>query len=55
MHYFGQFTLSRFLSKLDESYEIEISKAGSVTVSAASLPDRPKVLVLPGTDLISPE
>jgi L-ascorbate metabolism protein UlaG (beta-lactamase superfamily) len=55
MHYFGQFTLSRFLSKLDESFEIEISRAGSVTVSAASLPERPKVLVLPGTDLISPE
>ena len=55
MHYFGQFTLSRFLGKLDESFEIEISKAASVTVSAANLPERPKVLVLPGTDLISPE
>ena len=55
MHYFGQFTLSRFLGKLDESFEVEISKAASVTVSAANLPERPKVLVLPGTDLISPE
>ncbi len=55
MHYFGQFTLSRFLSKLDESFEVEISKVGSITVSAASLPERPKVLVLPGADLISRE
>ena len=55
MHYFGQFTLSRFLSKLDESLEVEISRVGSITVSAASLPERPKVLVLPGADLISPE
>ena len=55
MHYFGQSTLLRFLSKLDESFEVEISKAGSITVSAASLPERPKVLVLLGADLISPE
>ena len=55
MHYFGQFTLSRFLGKLDESFEIEIGKTATVTVSAASLPGRPKVLVLPGMDLISPE
>ena len=55
MHYFGQFTLSRFLGKLDESFELEISRSASVSVSAASLPQRPKVLVLPGADLISPE
>lgn len=55
MHYFGRFTLSRFLSKLDEGFEVEISKTGSITISAANLPERPKVLVLPGADLISPE
>jgi L-ascorbate metabolism protein UlaG (beta-lactamase superfamily) len=55
MHYFGQSTLSRFLSKLDESFEVEISKVGSITISAASLPERPKVLVLPGADLAFPE
>jgi L-ascorbate metabolism protein UlaG (beta-lactamase superfamily) len=55
MHYFGQATLSRFLAKLDENFEVEIGKARSITVSAASLPERPKVLVLPGSDLISPE
>jgi L-ascorbate metabolism protein UlaG (beta-lactamase superfamily) len=55
MHYFGQFTLSRFLGKLDDSFEVEISKVPSITVSAASLPERPKVLVLPGADLVLPE
>jgi L-ascorbate metabolism protein UlaG (beta-lactamase superfamily) len=55
MHYFGHATLSRFLSKLDEGFEIEISKARSVTVSAATLPATPKVLVLPAFDLPSPE
>ena len=55
MHYFGQFTLSRFLSKLDEGFEIEISKTASITVSAASLPQQPKVVVLPGRDLVSPD
>lgn len=55
MHYFGQATLSRFLAKLDESFDVEISKARSITVSAASLPQRPKVLVLPpSSDLMSP-
>ena len=55
MHYFSQATLSRFLAKLDESFDVETTTARSVTVSAASLPQRPKVLVLPPTsDLMSP-
>jgi hypothetical protein len=55
MHYFGQATLSRFLAKLDESFNVEMSKVRSITVSAASLPAQPKVLVLPGIDLLSPQ
>lgn len=55
MHYFGQATLSRFLAKLDAGFEIEISKVPSVTVSAATLPATPKVLVLPGDGLMSPQ
>jgi L-ascorbate metabolism protein UlaG (beta-lactamase superfamily) len=55
MHYFGQATLSRFLSQLDESFDVEISKSPSVTISAASLPEKPKVLVLPGRDIIPPD
>jgi L-ascorbate metabolism protein UlaG (beta-lactamase superfamily) len=55
MHYFGEVTLSRFLSKMDESFDVDMSRTASITVSAASLPAKPKVLVLPGIDLISPE
>jgi L-ascorbate metabolism protein UlaG (beta-lactamase superfamily) len=52
MHYFGQATLSRFLTKLDESFDVEISKEASITVSAATLPQKPLVKVLPGAELI---
>ena len=55
MHYFGEVTLARFMSKMDESFDVDISQTASITVSAATLPARPKVLVLPGIDLISPE
>jgi L-ascorbate metabolism protein UlaG (beta-lactamase superfamily) len=48
MHYFGPDTLNRFLARLDEEFEVEISPTPEVVVSAASLPERPKVLVLPG-------
>jgi L-ascorbate metabolism protein UlaG (beta-lactamase superfamily) len=48
MHYFGEATLSRFLSALGESFEVEISPAAEITVSARTLPQSPKVLVLPG-------
>lgn len=54
MHYFGQLTLSRFLTKLDESFDVDISKTATITVSAASLPANPKVLALPGIDWINP-
>jgi L-ascorbate metabolism protein UlaG (beta-lactamase superfamily) len=55
MHYFGDVTLARFMSKMDESFDVDISRTASITVSAATLPAKPKVLVLPGIDLISPE
>lgn len=48
MHYFGPETLSRFIKGLAGSLDIEISKSPSVTLSAAMLPDRPKLIVLPG-------
>jgi hypothetical protein len=40
---------------MDESFDVDMSRTASITVSAASLPAKPKVLVLPGIDLISPE
>ncbi len=48
MHMFGPATLQAFLAKLGESFEVEESKSSGVTVSAASLPPQPKVLVLQG-------
>jgi L-ascorbate metabolism protein UlaG (beta-lactamase superfamily) len=48
MHYFGQATLSRFLARLGEDFEVEMSDSPQVTVSVATLPASPKVLVLPG-------
>ncbi len=55
MHFFGQTTLSRFLAKLDESFDVDVSKTATVTVSARTLPAKPKVLALPGIDWISPD
>ena len=48
MHYFGQSTLSRFLARLDEEFEVEMSDSPEIRVSVATLPASPKVLVLPG-------
>lgn len=48
MHYFGAATLNRFLTKLGEEFDVELSPVPEVTVSVTTLPERPKVLVLPG-------
>jgi L-ascorbate metabolism protein UlaG (beta-lactamase superfamily) len=48
MHYFGQPTLSRFLARLGEAFEVELSDGPEVKVSTRTLPASPKVLVLPG-------
>jgi L-ascorbate metabolism protein UlaG (beta-lactamase superfamily) len=48
MHYFSSFTLDRFLSRVRQEWEVEISEVPSVVLSKASLPAKPKVLVLPG-------
>jgi hypothetical protein len=55
MHFFGEVTLSRFLALMGESFPVERSPGLSVTVSAATLPGSPKILVLQGFDLISPD
>ena len=48
MHYFGLPTLNRFLTNLDEEFDIELSRVPEITVSVRTLPESPKVLVLPG-------
>jgi L-ascorbate metabolism protein UlaG (beta-lactamase superfamily) len=48
MHYFSSSTLNRFLGRVGQSYAVERSPTASITVSRATLPTSPKVLVLPG-------
>ena len=49
MHYFSTYTLRRFLDVLaGKSYDVEMSETASVVVSKATIPAKPKVLVLPG-------
>jgi L-ascorbate metabolism protein UlaG (beta-lactamase superfamily) len=48
MHYFGIATLNRFLVNLDEEFDVELSRVPEVVVSVRTLPESPKVLVLPG-------
>lgn len=48
MHYFSSSTLNRFLDRVREKYDVEMANTPSVVVSRATLPTKPKFLVLPG-------
>ncbi len=48
MHYFSTYTLNRFLERIRSIYQVEFSDTPSLVLSKATLPDKPKVLVLPG-------
>jgi L-ascorbate metabolism protein UlaG (beta-lactamase superfamily) len=48
MHYFGAYTLNRFLDRMKQDWDVEMAETPSVVLSKASLPAKPKVLVLPG-------
>jgi len=48
MHYFGAVTLNRFLTRLDEDFDVELSRVPEILVSVQNLPPQPKVLILPG-------
>jgi L-ascorbate metabolism protein UlaG (beta-lactamase superfamily) len=48
MHYFGAFTLNRFLARVQQEWEVEMAETPSLVLSKAMLPAKPKVLVLPG-------
>jgi L-ascorbate metabolism protein UlaG (beta-lactamase superfamily) len=48
MHIFGEGTLERFLESMGELYEAERSTSSSVVVSRATLPSKPRMLVLRG-------
>src|SRR5664279_4657551 len=48
MHYFSAYTLDHFLQRVRQEWDVEVAEVPSVLVSKASLPAKPKVLVLPG-------
>jgi L-ascorbate metabolism protein UlaG (beta-lactamase superfamily) len=48
MHFFSSFTLQSFLDRLGKQFDVAINETPSVVVSKATLPAKPKVLVLPG-------
>ena len=48
MHFFGPTTLSRFIAGASADFEVEMAPSEVTIVSADTLPERPKLLVLPG-------
>ena len=48
MHYFSTYTLERFLQRVRQDWDVEFAEIPSTLVSKATLPTKPKVLVLPG-------
>jgi L-ascorbate metabolism protein UlaG (beta-lactamase superfamily) len=48
MHYFGPSTLARFIAGMKDDFEVETMVAPTIVLSASTLPDRPKFIVLPG-------
>ncbi len=48
MHYFSSYTLERFITRVRDAFEIEVSAVSGIVVSRQSLPGKQKVLVLPG-------
>jgi L-ascorbate metabolism protein UlaG (beta-lactamase superfamily) len=48
MHVFSPYTLDRFLDAMGAVYETERSTSSTLVVSRASLPPKPKMIVLPG-------
>lgn len=55
MHAFGPNTLARFLQRLGENFVVETSPSPSITVSTASLPPQPMVMVLPPSSFLGLE
>jgi L-ascorbate metabolism protein UlaG (beta-lactamase superfamily) len=48
MHYFNPYTLNRFLERIRTDFPVEMAKEPTIVVSQRTLPNQPKVLVLPG-------
>jgi L-ascorbate metabolism protein UlaG (beta-lactamase superfamily) len=48
MHYFNPYTLNRFLERVATDFAVERATEPTIVVSQPTLPNEPKVLVLPG-------
>jgi L-ascorbate metabolism protein UlaG (beta-lactamase superfamily) len=48
MHFFSTFTLHQFLNRVSRQFDVEFAETPSFVVSKATLPTKPKFLVLPG-------
>ena len=48
MHFFSSYTLDRFLARARQSWEVQWNEVPTVVLSKHTLPQAPKVLVLPG-------
>jgi L-ascorbate metabolism protein UlaG (beta-lactamase superfamily) len=48
MHYFSSYTLDRFVSRIRQTWDVELAEVPSVVLSKHTLPAKPKLLVLPG-------
>jgi L-ascorbate metabolism protein UlaG (beta-lactamase superfamily) len=48
MHYFSSYTLDRFISRIRQTWDVELAEVPSVVLSKHTLPTKPKLLVLPG-------
>ncbi|TCO72958.1 MBL fold metallo-hydrolase [Rhodovulum euryhalinum] len=55
MHWFGEYSLDRFLAGISEEFEVQRPGAGHLEVSLRTLPDRPTVIVLEPSLLRDPE
>lgn len=48
MHYFSSYTLDRFLQRARQEWDVETADIPSTLISKTTLPQKPKILVLPG-------
>ncbi len=48
MHAFGAYNLQRFVQGMRDDFRVEFRDSATMTVSLATLPDTPSVIVLPG-------
>jgi L-ascorbate metabolism protein UlaG (beta-lactamase superfamily) len=48
MHYFSSYTLERFLTRARQEWDVAFAEVPTTVMSKATLPAKPKVLVLPG-------